>query len=66
MRTEQLTKCFEPLQNGIPLNRAKPSVTLNYSPFQGGSSGVVLYVACLICCQFLCFFNFDVSRCIFC
>ena len=43
MRTEQLIKCFEPLQKlrarlGFSSNRFKPLVILNNCPFQGGTS----------------------------
>ena len=51
-RTEELTKCYEPLQKlRVRLWPCKtglsPPVTLCYCSFQGDTSVVVLFVSCL-------------------
>ena len=74
MRTEQLTKCCEPLQKmrvrgGVcktGLSPPPPPVVLYYSSFQGDTSVVVLIVLCfgveLLCClshMFVFIFKFN-------
>ena len=51
-RTEELTKCHEPLQKlrvrlGACKTGLSPPVTLCYLSFQGDTSVVVLFVLCL-------------------